>query len=103
VKEASEKSVGSVNYGSENECSELLKRVRACMEKIDGDAGFAEILQKRAKLVSEKAIFHKDDDAVPISGTVATLFKIDRSGLIREADANLLGDNYWRIATTLSR
>jgi hypothetical protein len=103
VKEASEKSVGSVNYGSENECSEVLKRVRACMEKIDGDAGFAEILQKRAKLVSEKALFHKDDDAVPISGTVATLFKIDRSGLIREADANLLGDNYWRIATTLSR
>ncbi len=103
VKEAGEKSVGSVNYGSENECSELLQRIHTCVDSIEGDSDFAETLQKRAKLVSEKALFHKDDDAVPISGTVATLFKIDQTGLVRESDANILGDNYWRIATTLSR
>lgn len=103
VKEASEKSVGSVNYGSEKECAELMKRVQGCIDAVDGQADIADILQQRAKLIGEKAQFYKDDDAVPVPGTVSTLFKIDPNGLIKESDANLLGDNYWRIATTLSR
>lgn len=103
IKEASEKSVGSVNYGSEKECAEISKRVRDCVDTIDGESDFADILQKRARLISEKAQFYKGDDAVPVSGTVSTLFKIDSNGLIQESDANLLGENYWRIAATLSR
>ena len=103
VKEASEKSVGSINYGSEAECAELQKSIHACVDFIEGDTDFADILQKRAKLISEKALFNKDDDAVPVPATVSTLFNIDERGKVSEADANLLGENYWRIATILSR
>lgn len=103
IKEASEKSVGAVNYGSEKECAELSKRVRDCVDTLDGELNFADILQKRARLISEEAQFYKDDDAVPVPGTVCTLFKIDSNGLIQKSDANLLGENYWRIAAALSR
>ncbi len=103
VKEASEKSVGSINYGSEAECAELQKNIHACIDFIEGDTDFADILQKRAKLISEIAQFHNDGDAVPVPATVSTLFTIDDRGKVSEADANLLGDNYWRIATILSR
>lgn len=103
IKEASEKSVGSVNYGSEKECAQLSLRVRECIDAVDGETDFADVLQKRARLISEKAQFYKDDDAVPVPGTVATLFKIDASGIVQESDVNFLDDNYWRIVTTLSR
>ncbi|NOX68096.1 MAG: hypothetical protein GXP15_02835 [Gammaproteobacteria bacterium] len=103
VKESRDKSVGSVNYGSEKECAELLKLVPGCIAAIDGESNFAEALQKRAKLISEKAQFYKEDDAVPVPGTVSTLLEIDADGQVHESDVNLLGDNYWRIAATLSR
>jgi hypothetical protein len=103
IKESSEKSVGSVVYGNESECEEILGRVRRCSQAMDSDTDFADILQKRAKLISENALYHKDDDAVPVPGSVATLYKLDGGGGVRESDANLLGENYWRIATMLSR
>jgi hypothetical protein len=70
---------------------------------MESDTDFADVLQKRAKLISDNAMYHKDDDAVPVSGSVATLYKIDRNGVVRESDANLLGENCWRIAKMLSR
>ena len=103
VKEASEKSVGSVNYGSESECAALLKRIFACRKSIDGFGDIVDILQKRAKLIGAEAQFQNAGDAVPDSASVATLFKINQHGSIRKSDANLLGDNYWRIANILSR
>jgi len=103
IKEASEKSVGSINYGSETECDQVLARIRRCTDTIESDADFADALQKRAKLISENAQFHADSDAVPVSATVATLFRIDDSGTSQESGMDLLGENYWRIVTTLSR
>jgi hypothetical protein len=48
-------------------------------------------------------IFKDDEDAVPIAGTVATVFAINGNGVVTKSDANLLGDNYWGIANVLSR
>lgn len=103
IKEASEKSVGSVTYGIEAECEAILERIRQSIKAMDSDTDFADVMQKRAKLIADKALFNRDDDAVPVAGTVRTLFKIDKNGLIRESDANLLGENYWRIAKIFSR
>ena len=64
---------------------------------------FADILQQRAKLIAEKAVFRNDDDAVPVSGTVSTVFGISDKGVIKTTDANLLGENYWNLAAILSR
>ncbi len=103
VKEAREKSVGSVVYGSESDCELILNKIRSCIDAMDCDTNFAEILQKRAKLISDKAMFMNDEDAVPASGTVTTLFKFSENDEIRESDLNLLGENYWEIAKSLSR
>ena len=48
-------------------------------------------------------MFREDEDAVPAPGTVATVFVIDPNGVVRQKDANLLGDNYFGVAKVLSR
>ncbi len=103
AKEASEKSVGAINYGGKDECDDILRRLARRKEEVEQDANFAEILKQRAKLISENAMFRDDDDAVPVSATVTTVFAIDGNGVIQPRDANLLGDNYFGVAKVLSR
>jgi hypothetical protein len=64
---------------------------------------FASVLQKRAKLIGEKAVFRNETEAVPVAGSVATLFDVDAKGNVREAAVNILGGNYWGISKVLSR
>jgi hypothetical protein len=103
AKEASDKSVGAINYGSREECEELLQRVRKRREAMEQSNDFAAVLQKRARLIGEKAQFRNDTDAVPIAGSVSIVFSIDPNGLVRDSKANLLGENYWGISKVLSR
>lgn len=103
AKEASEKSVGAINYGGKKECDDILALLEKRKQEAEKDTDFAEVLKKRASLIAEHAMFRDDDDAVPAPGTVATVFAIDRKGAIRRKDANLLGDNYFGVANVLSR
>jgi hypothetical protein len=103
AKEAAEKSVGAVNYGSREECDGLLQRVRKRREAMEQSNDFASVLQKRAKMIGDKAMFRNETDAVPVAGTVATVFNIDANGLVGESEANILGENYWGISKVLSR
>ncbi len=103
AKEASEKSVGAINYGTKAECDEIIERIEKRWDSLESVAGFAEIMQQRAKLIAEHALFRHDDDVVPAAGTVATVFMIDANGVIRQKDVSLLGDNYFGVAKVLSR
>ncbi len=104
AKEASEKSVGAINYGRKAECDDLLRRLQKRRVEADKETeDLARLLQKRAKLIGDRAQFRHDDDAVPVPATVSTLFAIDSRGGIDQQDANLLGDNYFGIARVLSR
>jgi hypothetical protein len=103
AKEAGEKSVGAVNYGSKSDCDKLLEKLAQRRRQVErGDSETPEILQKRAKLIADHALFRTDDDTVPIPGTVATVYDIDKNGLIRPFDANLLGENYFGVSKVLS-
>jgi hypothetical protein len=103
VKESSEKSVGAISYGSKRDCDLLLERISAQVSSMENASDYVDILKRRAKLIAEHAIFNQDDDAVPIVGTVATIFAIDANGVVTKSDANLVGDNYWGITNVLSR
>ncbi len=103
AKEASEKSVGAINYGNRRACEELLGRVRKRLEALEGNVESAAVLQRRAKLIGEHALFRADSDAVPISATVTTVYDVDTEGAVGKLEANLLGENYWGIAKVLSR
>ena len=103
AKEASEKSVGAVNYGSKFECDEIIERIERRWDSMENVSDFADVLQHRAKLIAQHAVFRDDDDVIPAAGTVATVFAIDANGVIKEKDANLLGDNYFGITKVLSR
>jgi hypothetical protein len=70
---------------------------------VDKADDFAGLLQKRAKLIARNALFRHDDDVVPAPGTVATIYDIDANGVVRQSDANLLGENYFAVAKVLSR
>jgi hypothetical protein len=101
--EAGEKSAGAINYGTKADCDALLLRITSREEEFEKLSDFAEILQQRAKLIAQKALFQNEDDAIPTPGTVTTLFAFDRNGVIKEKQANLLGDNYWDVSKILSR
>jgi len=103
AKEAAEKSVGAINYGGKKECDLIVGRVQKLAESFDNASDFADILQQRAKLIADKAQFRSNDDAVPVSRTVSTLFAISKKGVVKESDANLLGDDYWGLSNIVSR
>ncbi len=103
VKESGEKSVGAISYGSKRDCDLLLERISAQVSSLENAGDCVDILKRRAELITEHAIFSQDDEAVPVAGTVATIFAIDANGVVTKSDANLVGDNYWGITKVLSR
>lgn len=103
IKESTEKSVGAINYGTRYECDELLSRIRKSMEDMEQGTDLVDVLQKRAKMIGELAKFHATDDAVPAASSVSTLFQIDANGVVRQSDADIVGENYWGISRIFSR
>jgi len=103
TKEAGEKSAGAINYGGKDTCDEILERVKNCVDSLESASDFADVLQRRAKLIAEKAEYRGNDDAVPVSASVSIIYSIDTNGVIRESDVNLLGQNYWNLTHVLSR
>jgi chromosome segregation ATPase len=104
AKEASEKSVGAVNYGSKPDCDGIVAILQRRRDELSrcGESGGA-ALQERARHIAKHARFRDKDDAVPESGSVAEVLDIRPNGSIQRLDANLLGENYFRIADVLSR
>ena len=81
----------------------LLERIRLRAASFDNVTAVANILQRRAKLIAESAMFLGDNDTVPDIGTVSTVYAIDADGFVRKTDSNLLGQNYWGLADILTR
>ena len=103
VKESGESRAGAINYGNKPDCDALLGRISRHVESMEAASDYADVLKRRAELIAEHAVFVEDDDAVPIAGTVATVFAIGADGGITKSDANLVGDDYWGITGVLSR
>lgn len=103
TKESGDKSVGAVAYGSNSDCEFLLSSINERGTSMEQASFFADILTKRAKLLSETAVFKTDDEAVPDANSVLIVYDIDANGVVNRKDANLLGENYWDIARVLSR
>lgn len=103
AKDSSEKSAGATNYGTRHDCEQVLERIYEVIDLMEQASDFADTLRQRSILLGEKALFRNDSDAVPTSDSVATLYDIDENGLVREKDANILGENWWAISKVLSR
>lgn len=103
AKEAREKSVGAVNYGSKAECDAILETLWQRREEVEKLETSTATLQERARHIAGEARFRNDDDAVPESISVMTVFDIGANGVLRKLDANLLGENYFRMGDVLSR
>ena len=103
AKDASDKGVGAINYGTRDECDQLLVQIYKRIETMDQASDFAESLQQRSKLLAEHADFGNDTDVVPVAGTVATIYNISANGLVKENETNILGENWWGISQVLSR
>ena len=103
AKEANDRSPEAFKYGTKDECDLLLERIRMRASSFENVTAVANVLQRRAKLIAESAMFHDKDDTVPDTGTVATVYAIDADGIVRKTDSNLLGQNYWGLANILSR
>ena len=103
VKDATDKSVGAINFGTPYECEQILGRIRKSIDHMERATDYADVLKKRVMMLGEKAKFPGRNDAVPVAATVSTLYKIDSNGMIRESDLNIAGENYWGISKIFSR
>ena len=103
AKEATGKSVGAINYGTAHECDQLLARIGKMVDSMEEATEYADILKRRVMLLGKRARFPGNDDAVPVQETVATLFRIDTNGNVRESEVNIVGENYWGISKVFSR
>ena len=103
VKEATQKSVGSINYGSRHECDQVLDKIDNDLDTVEHSVEFIDALQKRAKMLRERAEFSNSTDAVPFAGSVSTFIKIDPNGVVSQRDINIASENYWGISKVYSR
>lgn len=103
LKEATEKSVGAINYGTRYECDQLLQKMHKSMDRLDKVAEPADILKQRAVKLGEDARFASSKDAVPVADTMSTLYKIDGDGTVHRSELNVAGENYWGISRIFSR
>jgi hypothetical protein len=103
AKESVDRSVGAVTYGNKRECHQMVERIAKRLESMKSVSEFADVLRRRAKLISKQAEFRNDDDVVPASGSVAIVYSIGKNGVVTERNVGLLGDNYFAVAKALSR
>lgn len=104
MKDAVDKSVGAVNYGSKTDCDHILEGIRQRRDGLETAPEFATALRQRARMIGEAALFRSENDAVPKAATVSRIYRIDASGNVEtDNDADLLGENYWQLAEVVSR
>ena len=101
--EANEKGIGAINYGSKKDCAEILARLDNHLSRSGEGIDCPDSIQKRAKLIAENAMFRKESDVVPISGSVTTVFAFDANGDVKETNVDIIGLNYWEIGSIFSR
>ncbi len=103
IKEATEKSVGAINYGTAFECEKFLVSVKKRVVRMEAAKDFADVLQKRAQLLGDTAKFNGESDAVPLAASVSVFFDIDEQGSVQRSNVNIAGENYWGISKSFSR
>jgi hypothetical protein len=103
AKEATERSVGAVKYGDRSACERILACLDKCRTENWLSESFAEVLKKRCHLLAEVASYRAEDDTVPTSASVSTVFEIDVNGKVNQTSADIIGENFFGIARILSR
>jgi len=103
AKDATAQGVGTVKYGSNEECAQLLATLERRRSDDHPANTNADTLRKRLRLISQCAEYRNADDAVPVPASVARVFDIDAAGEVTETPVDILGDNYFGIAKILSR
>lgn len=103
AKEAGTKSVGAINYGGKESADTILALIKKRVESFENASDIADILQRRAKLIAEQARFREDEDAVPVTDSITTVFDIKPDGKVKTGNCDLLGENYWNLSKVLSR
>lgn len=103
AKVAADRSAGAINYGGKEECDRILALVREAAGDLSNSKGDTDLLRERAKLIAQRARFASDDDAVPEAASVAAVFDFGADGRVEEIDANLLGNDYWKLSGIVSR
>ncbi|MGB5740727.1 MAG: hypothetical protein WBM54_15400 [Woeseia sp.] len=103
VKETMERGVEAVKFGNDEECHQLIERIRKKAAALEQNPANGDELHNRCELIGARATFGSAQEVVPSPSSVATVFKFDDVGEVVELKGNLLGENYWGIARVLSR
>ncbi len=97
-----ERTPGSIDYGSEAECERLLARVAAAFASLDeaeATAEFAAEIRQRTRELSELARYDAPKDAVPAAGSLDP--GDGASGQLVRPRVNVLAEEFWRVTGVL--
>jgi len=103
AKESGDKSVGAINYGGKESCEEILAQITDRSDALSSSTDFAGELKTRAQMIADNARFRDPNDAVPTAESVSIIYEFGSNGAVNESELNLLGENYWNVASVVSR
>lgn len=103
LRDARAMDVGGISYGDKETCDAILRRLLACDSELRASEKQESALAKRTRLIADAAEYHEKDDAVPIPGSVSTLYDFDEDGRMLQQEVDLLGENYFGLGVVLIR
>lgn len=102
-REAAAKSAGTIRYGARDACESLVASVEERIRAFQQTPLDLKVLERRARVLADAAIFPGSDEAVPEPASVATLYEVAANGAISARDLCLLTDDYCELSRVLSR
>lgn len=100
-REAAAKSAGTVRYGTRDACERLVASVHERIRAFQQAPLDTAVLQRRARLLADAAMFTGPEEAVPEPASVARLYETGAG--VSTRDVCLLTEDYWELSGVLSR
>lgn len=100
--EAMVRSVADVRYGNHRDCRAVCKEIAEHLAALEGDAELGKRIHQRARFLRSQLSYRKDEDTIPIAGSVAQIPTGFQDGSYRgQAPVNVLAEEYWDLVSLL--
>ncbi|NND64671.1 MAG: hypothetical protein HKM24_01790 [Gammaproteobacteria bacterium] len=99
------KSIFDVSYGSHEDCTGLMKRIRKAKKNMFADDSYGEELKKRAKVLRKKVQYRADEDTIPMASSLSSIPAVQGTAAAKfgSVEVNILADDYWDLLKVLVR
>ena len=107
ARDSMQKTVGDMRFGDRRECDRLVENIRSRIADLKEESGLADLVKKRAGMLSKELQYGNDSDSAPSVFSVQSVMPVpaqSENGR-RSTDApirvNVLADDYWDLSRYL--